>query len=419
MVIFGLALVPVSAADGTLASDGLAAADDLTISRPTSGEPRQGESCVARSCLVGTRSWHSTIEPVYYGECFTNARGGISTAGATQYEGLLDLPLTLDFERLRVPLPGRFFLLAQNTHGRGLTEDFVGDKMVLSNIDSTRNITQVSEYWWEFGLLDDAVTLRLGKQDVNDEFFLMDSAADFIQSGFTLSPNANLPSYPHQAMAAVALMQLASPLQFKVGVWSMLAAGGSWGFSGQDTVMVTGELEYAYALLDGRLPGRIAVGAIYLSEGEVLGEPFGAGHGYNLQLEQRIFRECDDSAEDIQGLEIFAAFYPRFHGEPVLADDLGNSFAAGLVYTRPSASTRQRCAGGGSGMGRAIPGRDESGDGFRDFLQGGDHAPHQHSARPAVHRHAVGNPPRRACGGSAISGDAVVRPARLRLGLLG
>jgi len=274
-----------------------------------------------------------TIEPVYYGELFSNTRGGISAAGATQYEGLLDLSLTLDFERLRVPVPGKFFLPAQHTHGRGLTEDFVGDKMVISNIDSTRNITQVSEYWWEFGLLDDAVTLRLGKQDVNQEFFFMDSASDFIQSGFTLSPNANLPSYPHQAMAAVALMQLGPSLQLKVGVWDALAAPGSWGFSGQDTVLVTGELEYAYALLDASLPGRIAVGALYLSEGEVLGEHFGAGHGYNFQLEQRIFREGDDSAPDIQGLEIFAAFYPRFHGEPVLADDLGSSFAVGLVYT--------------------------------------------------------------------------------------
>jgi carbohydrate-selective porin OprB len=87
------------------------------------------------------------IDPVYYGECFTNARGGISTAGATQYEGLLNLPSTLDFERLRVPVPGKFFLLAQNTHGRGLTEDFVGDTMVLSNIDSFQNASRGS---WGF-----------------------------------------------------------------------------------------------------------------------------------------------------------------------------------------------------------------------------------------------------------------------------
>jgi len=274
-----------------------------------------------------------TIEPVYYGELFSNTRGGITTAGATQYEGLLDLPLTLDFERLRVPIPGKFFLLAQNTHGRGLTEDFVGDKMVLSNIDSTRNIMQVSEYWWEFGLLDDAVTLRLGKQDVNDEFFLMDSAADFVQSGFTLSPNANLPSYPHQAMAAVALVQLGPSLQFKAGVWDALATGGSWGFSSQDTVLVTSELEYAYTLLDGALPGRIAVGAGYLSEGEVLAEPFGTAYGYSLQLEQKIFRECEGNAENIQGLAIFAACYPRFPSAPVPADTIGDSFAGGLTYT--------------------------------------------------------------------------------------
>jgi len=204
--------------------------------------------------------------------------------------------------------------------------------MVLSNIDSFSNIMQVGEYWWELGVLDDAVTLRLGKQDVNQEFFLMDSASDFIQSGFTLSPNANLPSYPHQTMAAVALVQLGASLQFKAGVWDALAAGGSWGFSSQDTVLVTGEIEYAYALLEGVLPGRIAVGALYLTEGEVLGEPFGAGHGYNVQLEQQVFGECADSAEDVQGLEVFVAFYPRFHGEPILADDIGDSFAAGLVY---------------------------------------------------------------------------------------
>lgn len=134
-------------------------------------------------------------------------------------------------------------------------------------------------------------------------------------------------------MAAVALLQLGPSLQFKVGVWDALAARGSWGFSGQDTVLVTGELEYAYTLLDGALPGRIAVGAGYLSEGEVLGETFGAVHGYSLQVEQTVFREGDGSAEDIQTLGIFAAFYPRFPSEPVLSDAIGDTWAAGLVCT--------------------------------------------------------------------------------------
>ena len=104
-----------------------------------------------------------SLEPVYNGEVFTNTRGGISTNGATRYEARFDLPLTLDSEMMESPLPGRFFLLAQNTNGRGLTEDFVGDTQVVSNIDSFDNIMQVSEYWWEFGLFDDHVVVRLGK----------------------------------------------------------------------------------------------------------------------------------------------------------------------------------------------------------------------------------------------------------------
>ena len=116
---------------------------------------------------------------------------------------MLDLPLTLDFEKMHVPLPGNFFLLAQNTQGRGLTEDFVGDAQVLSNIDSFKNIAQVSEYWWEFGLLDDNVTVRLGKQDVNTEFLVIDLAADYIQSTFGLSPSTAFPTYPDPSMGAV------------------------------------------------------------------------------------------------------------------------------------------------------------------------------------------------------------------------
>ena len=59
----------------------------------------------------------------------------------------------------RLNAPARTIrLLAENTHGRGLTEDFIGDTQVISNIDSGDNISQISEYWWELGLLDDDVT---------------------------------------------------------------------------------------------------------------------------------------------------------------------------------------------------------------------------------------------------------------------
>ena len=174
-----------------------------------------------------------SVAPAYYGELFTNTRGGISTNDATQYQALLDLPVTFDFEQMQVPLAGKFFLLAQNTHGRGLTDNFVGDTQVISNIDSFRNITRISEYWWEFDMLSEAVTVRLGKQDINDEFLLIDLAADFIQSSFGLSPSTAFPTYPDQSMGAVVLLQLSESWRLKAGAWDVFAPGGGWGFSEQ------------------------------------------------------------------------------------------------------------------------------------------------------------------------------------------
>jgi len=180
-----------------------------------------------------------SIESVYTGEVFTNTRGGISTNGATKYLGLLDLILSVDLNEMQSPIPGRIFVLGQTTHGQGITEEFIGDTQIISNIDAGDDILQVSEYWWEVNLCEN-VLLRIGKQDLNTEFLWMPTAGDYIQSSFGLSPSTGLPSYPEQSMAAVILIDLCSELQLKLGIWDGLANGGSWGFSGNDVTLRTG-----------------------------------------------------------------------------------------------------------------------------------------------------------------------------------
>jgi hypothetical protein len=80
-------------------------------------------------------------------------------------------------------------------------------------------------------------------------------------------------------MAAVALLPLTESLQLKLGVWDGFARKESWGFSGNDIVLVAGELEYEYTLVDGAFPGVFSVGAGYVSQGKVLGNRFSAVHG--------------------------------------------------------------------------------------------------------------------------------------------
>ena len=269
----------------------------------------------------------------YTGEVFTNAKGGISSSGASRYLALLDIAVTCDLERTRIPLPGKFFLLGQNTHGQGLTEDFVGDAQVLSNIDSFDNIAQVSEYGWEFELLEESVTVRLGKQDVNTEFLFIDMAADYIQSTFGLSPSTAFPTYPDQSMGAVVLARLAESWQLKLGVWDAFAAGGNWGFSGNDSILAVAELEHTYALGKGELPGVIAVGAVYESDGEIDGTLISEIQEYYVQFEQWLFRERSSRTGALQGLGIFAGYYPRIPGRLKSLDSVGDSFVAGAIYT--------------------------------------------------------------------------------------
>jgi len=272
------------------------------------------------------------IEPVYYGEVFTNTRGGLTTNDATQYQALVDLALEFDFEAMQSRLPGKFFMLAQNTHGRGLTEDFVGDVLVLSNIDSFSNMMRVSEYWWEFPLCD-GVTVRLGKQDLNTEFLLIELAEDFIQSTYGLSPSTAFPTFPDPSMGAVALLQLNDAWRLKMGVWDAFSSGGNWGFSGNGSVLVIGELERTFTLLGGTLPGVVVIGAAYESSGEVDGEPLSAVQEYIVQLEQHIYRECPCNSDDMQGLVFFVGYYPRFPGRLISRESIGAGLVAGLVYT--------------------------------------------------------------------------------------
>jgi porin len=273
------------------------------------------------------------FRPVYFGETFSNARGGKSTQGATRYSALLNLEIGLDLEKSRLKLPGNLYILAQNTHGRGLTEDFIGDTQVISNIDSFRNITQVGQYWWESRWLDDDVTIRLGKQDLNTEFQNIGRAEHFIQSTFGLSPSTAFPTYPDQALGAVGLFQLRDSLQLKMGAWSAFAKGGSWGLSDTNSYLVIAELERSYTLVEDRLPGIFAVGALYESEGVLDGEYVSAVREYYFQWEQSLYSESPWDAESHQGLAAFTGYYPRFPGEQPIAKSIGDSAVGGFTYT--------------------------------------------------------------------------------------
>ena len=159
-----------------------------------------------------------TVEYIYTGDVFNNMRGGVKTRNATEYLGLFDLAIAADLDSYGLAPGGTIFMLSESMHGRGLG-NHVGDYQGTDNIDSGRQEMQVSEFWWERSVLDGLISVRLGKQDANAEFSVVDLGGDFVNSSFGLVPNVPMPAWPDQAMGVVTFFQLTDWLNFNVGVF--------------------------------------------------------------------------------------------------------------------------------------------------------------------------------------------------------
>jgi len=272
-----------------------------------------------------------TVEYIYTGEFFNNARGGLSTNDATKYLGLFDLAITADLNAMGYRPGGTVFVLAEDSHGRGITDDYVGDYQAVSNLDGGKRFSQVSEFWWQRDVVEGLISIRLGKQDANAEFGVVDVAGDFVNSSFGMQPSIPMPAWPDQAMGVLTFFQITDWLNFNVGVFDGAADGRTWGFSGTGEVFTVGEFKAVWSLLDGRLPGDCHVGMWYHNGNpEDPGDPgttFEGNHGFHTGLEQMVWKESP-SADDDQGL----AGFVQYAWAPEERNEVPNYIGGGMVY---------------------------------------------------------------------------------------
>jgi porin len=144
-----------------------------------------------------------TFKPDWTGEVFGNPSGGARRGVVS--DGVFELPLTLDFD----PLTGgavkdlTFKVNAFYLYGTNLSTAYVHDFSVSSNITGYNSI-RLDELWLQKGLWDNKVTVKVGNQGVDNEFFVSGSAALFVGStfgSFTLLAN-NIPDAPIYPLAS-------------------------------------------------------------------------------------------------------------------------------------------------------------------------------------------------------------------------
>ena len=254
-----------------------------------------------------------TYELIYTAELFRNVRGGIKTGG--EYRGDISLFLELDTETAGWWEDGMFFVHLQEQHGYGITNDYVGDFQVLSNIDAD-DFFQISEIWYRHSLFDDRAFIKFGKMEANEDFAFVEYGGEFINSSPGFSPTIPLVTFPDQDWGLVFGGQPADWFSVNFGIYQGRPDGGrSIGATIENLYgpMLMIEPAFHYSLYDH--PGHFRIGGWWNGDefdkfDRTNPNPCMCNESYGCYLtwDQEIWKENPNSDDDEQGIGLFAQY---------------------------------------------------------------------------------------------------------------
>ena len=206
------------------------------------------------------------------------------------YEGLTQVTLGIDLERL-VQLPGATVnISAFQIHGRGLSTNNIGNLNVVSSIEADR-ATRLFEAWYQQVLFNGAADIKIGQQSADLEFMTSQYSALFVNTmfGWPGVPSYDMPSggpaYPLADLGVRVRGQITPSLTALAGVFDADPLGNNpdnlsgTNFNLHNGALFIGELQYAINQpADGEmvgmnqtgLPGTYKVGVWYNSVEETL-----------------------------------------------------------------------------------------------------------------------------------------------------
>ncbi len=144
-----------------------------------------------------------SFKPDWTGEVLGNPSGGAKRGLIS--DGVFELPLVLNLDQLTdgALKDTTFRVNAFYNYGPNLSSGFVGDFSGTSNI-SAYNTLRLDELWIQKGFWDNKVTVKIGNQAIDYEYFISNSGALFIGSTFgtfTFLAN-NIPDAPVYPLAS-------------------------------------------------------------------------------------------------------------------------------------------------------------------------------------------------------------------------
>ena len=117
----------------------------------------------------------------YTGEALGNPTGG--TRQRAMAEGLLELDLDVDFDKLMGADGLTFHISTFQFHGRGLSGNAIGNQFTVRDIEAAPS-TRIWSMWLQQKFADDAASVRLGQMPWQEEFVVSSYGGYFINGTF-------------------------------------------------------------------------------------------------------------------------------------------------------------------------------------------------------------------------------------------
>ena len=127
-------------------------------------------------------------------DLFGNPSGGVRQG--VIYEGLTQFGVGVDTEKAFGLVGGTFNVTGYQIHGRGLSQNYLGNNLhTVSSLEASRG-TLLFELWYEQVLLNKKLAVRAGQLAADQEFMISQYAGLFTNHtfGWSTFPSSDLPS---------------------------------------------------------------------------------------------------------------------------------------------------------------------------------------------------------------------------------
>lgn len=210
------------------------------------------------------------ISVSYSTDAAYNFTGGIKTGFA--FMGIANIMAQLDVSKLGLWQGGELYFHGASTHGSVLSDDFLGDAQVASNIEAGNN-NYLHELYYAQNM--GRVRMAFGVMDLNATNMISDFGRLYLNSAFgvpsSLSSGVTLPIFPLTGLGFLVQTDISKNITIDASLFDGIYLphgenpyNTNWSLSKKDGYLMNAEMKYSTHFYN--LPGTIKLGFNFHSE---------------------------------------------------------------------------------------------------------------------------------------------------------